>query len=156
MVRCSKFIWNRTSNPRTDLDDPIYFFTLWAWCKNNQSVRWTQWRTQSMWLVFATGWIAAMVHYFLVGHSKPNEIVELCKHHMRERNIERGNFYCGHIQTRMFSDFIFIFRWSTQPFHTLWHCAISSYEYQRFLPKNKLNVMQNVMFFREQLFQNTI
>lgn len=103
----------------------IAFFTLWAWRENYQSTWWIQWWTQSMRLVFAIDWIATMLHHFLIGHTKPNKSIKLCKYYVRKRHIEKGNidyvWKSEQIQTLQLFISIFLLRWSTRPFHILWH-----------------------------------
>lgn len=88
-----ELFWNRLPIRCADLDNHFDGFTLRAWCKNDHSV-WDIWqRAKPMRLVFATNSNARIVHDFIIGHSNPNEIAGLCKHHMRARNNKTGDSF---------------------------------------------------------------
>lgn len=100
-----ELVWNCSIVLCALLVDRVYFFALWAWRKGDQSIRRIQCRIKSMWLVIFIGRNATHVCAFLVGHSKSDKTVKLCRHYLRTRYNEKGIVSLDTLKIRMLQFF---------------------------------------------------
>lgn len=70
----------------------IHSTTLWAGRDNDQSIREVRRRACPIQLVFVTGWTATNVHDFRIEYTKSVENLQLRRHYVRTRNIQKGTW----------------------------------------------------------------